>query len=50
MERNKYSPEYKAKIVLEILREELSISEIVGRLITGASWLWILLGGILRTR
>jgi len=31
MERNKYSAEYKAKIVLEILREELSISEIASR-------------------
>jgi transposase-like protein len=31
MKRNKYSPEYKAKIVLEILREDLSISEIAGR-------------------
>jgi transposase-like protein len=31
MERNKYTPEYKAKIVLEILREEISISEIAAR-------------------
>lgn len=31
MERNKYTPEYKAKIVLEILKEELSISEIASR-------------------
>ena len=31
MERNKYSPEYKAKIVLEILSEEMSISEIASR-------------------
>ena len=31
MERNKYSPEYKAKIVLEILREEQGISEIASR-------------------
>ena len=31
MERNKYSAEYKAKIVLEILKEELSISEIASR-------------------
>jgi transposase-like protein len=31
MKRNKYSPEYKSKIVLEILREEESISEIASR-------------------
>jgi len=31
MERNKYNPEYKSKIVVEILREETSISEIASR-------------------
>jgi transposase-like protein len=31
MERNKYTPENKAKIVLEILREEMSLSEIASR-------------------
>jgi transposase-like protein len=31
MKRNKYTPEYKAKIVLEILREEQSLSEIASR-------------------
>jgi len=31
MERNKYTPEYKSKIVIEILREEQSISEIASR-------------------
>ena len=31
MERNKYSPEYKAKIVLEALREEMGVSEIASR-------------------
>lgn len=28
-ERNSYSPEYKAKIVLELLREEKTVSQIV---------------------
>jgi len=31
MERTKYTPKHKAKIVLEILREESSISEIASR-------------------
>ena len=31
MERTKYSPEYKAKIVLEALTEQMSVSEIAAR-------------------
>jgi len=31
MKRNNYSPEYKAKIVLEILREEATVNEIAAR-------------------
>ena len=31
MKKRSYSPEYKAKIVLEILREEQHISEIASR-------------------
>jgi len=31
MERKQYTPEYKAKIVLEMLREETSVSEIASR-------------------
>jgi len=31
MKRKKYTPEYKARIVLEALREELTVSEIASR-------------------
>jgi transposase-like protein len=31
MVRNKYTPEYKAKIVLEAIQEEMSISELASR-------------------
>jgi len=31
MERKQYTPEYKAKIVLEMLREETSVGEIASR-------------------